>query len=252
MVSHKDWRSLRPPGVEKFKTREAFCGYIAKKMLAEVQYVQARGADFRVVLSGGKTPIDVNKSIQELAAASAVDWSRVIIFFSDERCVPIDSPDSNYGMIRKTLLEPLKIPETKVFRFQVENGPEEAASGYERSIKGVFGEGAPPAFDLAILGMGPDGHVASLFPGRRSLQEKKRYAVPGGKGPEGLERVTLTYPLLNQCKRVWFVMRGAEKQEALSRLIDGPFNPEESPAQGICPVSGDLEYIIGDGLKYGR
>jgi 6-phosphogluconolactonase len=151
-------------------------------------------------------------------------------------------------MIRETLLYPLDIPGDKVFRFFGELGAERAAEAYERSIQSVFKDGVSPVFDLAMLGMGTDGHTASLFPGSTALEEKKRYAVPGGKGPEGHDRVTLTYPLLNRGRNVWLVATGGKKHNALRELLYGPFSPGECPAQGICPAHGELYYILGEGL----
>jgi 6-phosphogluconolactonase len=152
-------------------------------------------------------------------------------------------------MIRKTLIDPLKIPGKNVYRIEGELGPEKAASKYESDIAHVFGEGVEPVFDLALLGMGADGHTASIFPGSKALKEGKRYAVPGGQGPEGHERVTLTYPLLNRCKLVWFLIRGKKKQGTVSRLIHGAFSPDECPSQGIFPVDGKLVYVLGEILK---
>ncbi|MFC1884856.1 6-phosphogluconolactonase [Thermodesulfobacteriota bacterium] len=229
--------------------KDSFNTHIAEEFIDLVKAVQSQGEDIRIILGGGKTPIDVNERIVHYTSNSKVDWSRIVIFFSDERCVPPDHSDSNYKMVRKTLLEPLKIPGKNVFRIEGELGPERAAMKYEKKIARVLGEGLESVFELALLGMGADGHTASLFPGSKAIKETKRFAVPAGKGPEGHERVTLTYPLLNRCKEVWFMIRGKEKQSAVRRLIHGSFNPEKCPAQGISPADGELVYILGDGLN---
>jgi 6-phosphogluconolactonase len=248
-LTQEDWRNQRRAEIVRLEDERSFNGYIAEKFLVLVELILGKREDFRVILGGGKTPIKVNKKFVELAGNSDADWTRIIIFFSDERCVPPDHPDSNYNMIRKTLIDPLGIPGKNVYRIAAELGPEKAASKYEKDISNFFGEKIEPVFDLALLGMGTDGHTASLFPGSKVIKEVERYVAPGGKGPEGHERVTLTYTLLNRCKRVWFLMRGEEKQGALRKLIHGPFDPDDCPAQGILPVDGELVYILGDGMS---
>ena len=248
-VVQEDWRRKRKPGIISLGDEASFYRYIASQFLSVVESVQEKRGEVRIILSGGKTPIGINGQIVSLAGDRDIRWEHVLIFFSDERCVPPDHPDSNYAMIRETLLHRLDIPRGNIFRFFGELGPEEAAQAYERSIVSVFKDGVSPDFDLILLGMGTDGHTASLFPGSISIRETKRYAVPGGKGPEGHDRVTLTYPLLNRGRKIWIMATGGKKQDALRKLLYGPFNPGECPAQGICPAHGELLYILGEGLS---
>lgn len=180
----------------------------------------ATGA-FHVALSGGSTP---KRLFQELTAVgAAVPWDRVHLWWGDERCVPPDHPDSNYGMTRKTLIEPLGLDPTHVHRIAGERPPDEAAIAYEGAL--VAAIGAPPAFDLLYLGMGPDGHTASLFPGSPGLAETTRLVIANpidsplahGKAT----RITLTYPALAAAKHTRFLVCGSDKATMLSRVVRG-------------------------------
>jgi len=244
-----DWHKRCPPEIVNLGNRDSFCLYIAREFLHLGVAVQKRHGYFRVIFGGGRTPVAVNTRIVEMAPESEFDWKRVIVFFSDERCVAPDNPDSNYNMIFRTFVMPLGIPDNHVYRIEGELGPEEAARRYQLNLSQAFGNENVPTFDLALLGMGPDGHTASLFPHNSALGEKSRWAVPAGKGPEGLDRITLTYPVLNAAKNVWFMISGPEKRNAVTNLLHGPLDPEKWPAQGISPVNGKLVYVFGEGLE---
>jgi len=189
--------------------------------------IAARGS-CHVALSGGSTP----KTLFRVLAAQgrgALPWDRIELWWGDERCVPPDHADSNYRMTRETLLEPLGL--TRVHRIEAERPPEAAASDYERALVGALG--APPVFDLVWLGMGPDGHTASLFPGSPAVAEKQRYVVAnpvdspvaGGR----TTRITMTLPVLDAARRVRFLVAGADKAGRLHEVLEGP--PGRFPAQ---------------------
>lgn len=201
---------------------------------------QAEGR-FTLVLAGGGTPRPLYR---RLAAAhrDEVPWPRVHVFWGDERYVPADHPESNVRMARETLLDHVPIPAKNVHPFPTGfSDPEEAAATYERSLRAFF-EGALPRFDLVLLGLGADGHVASLFPGSRALEERARLVVPvRGPKPPPL-RLTLTLPALNAAARVHFIVTGGAKADALERAIAGPRDPLAFPAHAVQPSGGAVTW----------
>ena len=172
-------------------------------------------------LAGGRTPEPVYRA---LASASSIDWSRVDVFFGDERAVPPDHPDSNYHMVHQALLARVAIPAGQVHRMEAERSDREAAAReYERSL--------PPRLDILVLGMGPDGHTASLFPGSAALDERHRLVVPvvGAKAPA--ERLTITPPVIEAARRVAVIAAGEDKAAMVARAIEGPLAPKDAPVQ---------------------
>ena len=172
-------------------------------------------------LAGGRTPQPV---YQALASESSIDWERVDVFFSDERAVPPDHPDSNYLMVRVALLSRVPIPARRVHRMEAERPDREAAAReYERSL--------PPRLDILLLGMGPDGHTASLFPGSAALDERHRLVVPvvGAKAPA--ERLTITPPVIEAARQVAVIVTGEDKAAMVARAVEGPPEPKAVPAQ---------------------
>jgi 6-phosphogluconolactonase len=209
--------------------------------------VAARGR-FTVALSGGSTPEVLYRWLAAPERAAQVNWPRVEVFFGDERCVPPDDPASNYGTAREALLSRVPLPPGNVHRVLGELPPEEAASAYERELGGVF-YGEQPRFDLILLGMGDDGHTASLFPGMSALQERGRWcvatAVPAYVKPS-VPRVTLTFPALNAARNVAFLVTGQGKAarvaEALSQAGEGSL----LPAAQVNPSSGALTWLLDE------
>jgi 6-phosphogluconolactonase len=174
-----------------------------------------------VALAGGRTPEPVYR---ELAAAAAIVWARVNLFFSDERAVPPDHADSNYRMVRAALLSRVAIPAANVHRMEAEREDRDAAAReYEREL--------PAALDLLVLGIGPDGHTASLFPGSAALDERERLVVPvvGTKPPA--DRMTITPPVIEAARRVAVIATGGDKAAVVARALEGPLAPREVPAQ---------------------
>ena len=177
------------------------------------------------VLTGGSTP----RMLYGLLARDyghALDWSNVDLFFSDERHVPHDATDSNYRMAHDILLQGLAIPEANVYPFPTDATPDDDACAYEETLRAYF-DGAP-AFDLVLLGMGEDGHVASLFPGSMALEESERWVVATEAPPSSPvhDRLTLTYPALNAAHTVIFLVTGTRKQEPLRHVLE---DPDRSP-----------------------
>jgi 6-phosphogluconolactonase len=172
-------------------------------------------------LAGGRTPEPVYR---ELASGSSVDWQQVYVFFGDERAVPPDHPDSNYRMVQVALLSRVPIPAAQVHRMEAERSDREAACReYERLL--------PPRLDVLLLGMGPDGHTASLFPGSATLDERRRLVVPVlGPNPPA-ERFTITPPVIEAARKVAVIATGDDKAAMVARAIEGPLEPKAVPAQ---------------------
>jgi 6-phosphogluconolactonase len=208
--------------------------------------VGARGV-FRVALSGGNTPRGLYARLaKDPHWRSTVPWSQIHFFWGDERHTPPDHPDSNYRMVRETLLDQVPVPADHVHRVHAEM-PDAAAAAddYERTIRRVFRltDGQRPRFDLVLLGLGPDSHTASLFPGSAALSEQTRLVVSIWVEKFRAERITMTLPVFNNAARVVFLVSGADKAPALRAVLDGPDEPDRFPAQAIRPESGSLLFL---------
>ncbi len=210
---------------------------------------QALAADgrFRVALSGGRTPRDLYATLTSPAFARRLDWSRVEFYFGDERCVPPDHPDSNFGLAETALFRPLGIAPSQIFRMRGEAEPPEAgAAEYEALLRQRFGgAGAWPRFDLVLLGLGEDGHTASLFPGTPAADERARW-VAVGRAPAGtLHRLTLTLPVLNQARTVLFLASGVAKAPVVRAILEGPERgAARYPAGLVRPEQGRLIWLL--------
>jgi 6-phosphogluconolactonase len=211
-----------------------------------IEAIVSKGS-FSLALSGGHTPEALYTLLSEEPHRSAVDWAKVEIFFGDERCVPPDSPESNYGMARRTMLAKLPIPGDNVYRMRGEIDPNEAAKEYGQMLKEKFGDGG---LDLILLGMGPDGHTASLFPGTAALHETKHRCVANYVEKLQTWRVTMTAPFINRAREVMFLVTGADKAERVAEVLEGPRDPERLPSQLIAPEAGKLVWVL-DALAAG-
>ena len=193
-----------------------------------------------IVLTGGSTPRDA----YAMAAERDADWSRATVWFSDERCVPPDDENSNFGMADSALLSRLSRP-PRVMRIEGELGFEAAAGAYDALLREHLG--ARPRFDLILLGVGPDGHVASLFPGKPELEETARLAAPvpiAGLDPQ-IPRVTLTFPVLNAGREVDVLVTGADKAQAVARGF-GDHPDDEAPAARVRPEDGSMFVFLDE------
>lgn len=207
--------------------------------------IQARGR-FSVALSGGNTP----KPLYEILADSGpdlLDWEKVHFFWGDERCVPPNHPDSNFNQANQYLLSPLSINKANIYRIKAELSPAEAARLYQEQLLSFFQEELP-RFDLILLGMGSDGHTASLFPGSELMDGKnpgKDCLVSANWVPKlDAWRITFTSALINAARNVLFMVSGQDKALALKAVLEGPLNPELYPSQLINPDQGNLFWHI--------
>lgn len=223
---------------------------------AVADLVAARSADatrargrFTLVLAGGETPRPAYGMLADGRYAGSIDWQRVQVLWGDERCVPPDDPRSNYRMARVTLLTRVPILAQQVYRIRGEDEPHNAAAAYETLLRGLLGSAGPDGApergpDLVLLGMGQDGHTASLFPGQGAVRERVRWVVAQEGGAEGLWRVTLTPVVLNAAREVVFMVSGAGKAGALREVLEGPLAPDRLPAQAVRPTRGRLTWLV--------
>ena len=205
--------------------------------------VAARGR-FTIALSGGNTPKPVYRL---LAQEPRLDWSRVHVFWGDERHVPPDHPDSNFGMAHEALLSKVPIPSGNVHRVRAEKpDAERVASDYEWTLRSAFDldEGERPRFDLVLMGIGADGHTASLFPGSDAVRERSGLVVAPWVNSLGTFRITLTPPVFNRAALALFLVSGEEKADALKAVLEGDFQPDRFPAQVVRPEDGKLVWLV--------
>lgn len=189
-----------------------------------------------IALAGGSTP----RAAYEKAASTSADWSGATLWFGDDRCVPPDHEHSNYAMAKASLLDRIEGSAPAVKRIEGERGPDDAAVAYEHELREVFAEEIP-SLDLVLLGLGPDAHTASLFPGDAALAERERLAVgveTPGMAPL-VSRVTLTLPVLNAAREVVFLVSGEDKADAVARAFSGAADPS-APASLVAPRDGFL------------
>jgi 6-phosphogluconolactonase len=222
---------------------------MAAEMFAEVASaaVAARGIA-RIAISGGSTP----KAMFALLADrnqpyfAQVPWQNLQLFWVDERCVPPTHEESNYRMTNEVMLAHVPLPTAQVYRMEGELDPEVAASRYEATIRNAFRlEGAEtPVFDLVLLGMGDDGHTASLFPHTEALHEMSRLVVANHVPQKDVWRITLTWPVIDRGRAVAFLIESAAKAQVVHDVFLGPYDPEAKPSQLIRPESGRLTLLL--------
>ena len=209
----------------------------------------AAAGRFSVALSGGSTPRALYGLLAEPPFREAIDWPRVHLFWGDERFVPPDHPDSNYRLARETFISRASIPAGNVHRIPTEGRhPEAAATQYEETLHRFFAvpKGGVPRFDLVLLGLGADGHTASLFPGSPALSESHRLVVATHVPKLAAWRLTLTPPMLRGARHVVFLVSGSEKAHALQEVLEGPYDPERLPAQLVRLEEGDVTWLVDE------
>lgn len=224
----------------------------AERILGSMnEAVGARGR-CTLALAGGSTP---EKTYALLAApdrSAHMDWTRTFLFFGDERFVAPDDPRSNFHMVRRALLDPILLPPGCVHPIPTSMpSPAAAALAYAKELATFFGwrsDGEPPRFDLVLLGLGDDGHTASLFPGAAALHEDRAWVTwsPPGTLPPPVDRVTMTFPMLNAARHVLFLVAGANKAEPLRDVLQGEAPVEKRPAAGVRPADGTLTWLVDE------
>ena len=198
---------------------------------------------FTIALSGGSTPRRLYQILASPEYAQRIAWDRWHVFWSDERCVPPDHTDSNYLMAREALLDRVPLPSHQVHRMRGEAVPQESAEEYERELLQFF-EPSEPALDLILLGMGEDGHTASLFPGTDALREERRLVVANRVPNFNTRRITFTLPMINMAKAVAFLVSGAPKAHTLRQVVEPMSGEHPLPAGLVRPGSGSAHWFL--------
>jgi 6-phosphogluconolactonase len=223
----------------------------AERFVASARRAIESHARFVVALSGGSTPRHAYERLSRDPFVSQVDWSSVHFLWGDERCVPPDHADSNYRMAREALLDHLPVPDSNVHRIHGEDDPAVAASSYETMLRELLHtrEGPPSLapgrrIDLVLLGLGDNGHTASIFPKSAALEEQTRWVIAEYVASVAMWRITLTAPILNAAAELLFLVSGGEKASVLRRVREGPHRPSELPAQVIAPSHGQLHWLV--------
>jgi len=199
---------------------------------------------FVAAISGGSTPRRLYTLLGSAECSPQVDWQKVHLFWVDERCVPKDHEESNFKVSFDSVLSKVSMPVENIHRIMGEEDPEKAARDYENEIRESFGTGDWPVFDLIILGMGSDGHTASLFPGSKSLEERERLTVPVYLEKPKINRITLTLPVLNHASQILFLVSGRSKATVLSQVLGDGHERDRYPAGLINPIHGDIIWLI--------
>lgn len=200
-----------------------------------------------MALAGGSTPKNLYALLASPNYRTRLDWEKIEFFWGDERQVPPDHPESNYRMAHKAMLSPLAIPEAQIHRIPSElPQAKEAAEQYETELRSILRtpDSQIPQLDLILLGMGPDGHTASLFPGTDAVHESTRWVVAPWVEKFQTFRITMSPVLINHAHQVTFLIAGMEKAEVLRDVIEGPFQPDLLPSQVIKPTSGKLTWLL--------
>jgi len=235
------------PQIRVFPSEEEFFRGAAETFCKlGTEAIRERGR-YTVALSGGSTPRGLH---QQLATtfSTKLPWDKVFFFWGDERHVPPDFPESNFHMAKETLLSKLPIPEQNIFRMRSElPDANEAAAQYERALREFFkpASGQFPQMDFNLLGMGPDGHTASLFPGTKGLEERQRWVIGNWVPQHDTWRITLTYPVINSSRVVMFLISGEGKAEMVRKALKDP--AAHLPCQAIKPANGELTWYLDKG-----
>lgn len=235
------------PDIHICPTNQALIESVSSEIISLARRAVERHGWATIALAGGSTPRDLYGFLATKPQCDQIPWNQVKVFWGDERHVPPDHPDSNFRMAHEALLAHVPIPANQVFRISGElPDANQAAIRYEALLRRELcaPEDAIPRFDLILLGMGPDGHTASLFPGSQVLQESTRLVAAPWVEKFQTFRITLTPPVINQAAHVMFLVSGASKADTLRAVLEGPYAPLELPSQVIKPANGKLSWWV--------
>ena len=238
------------PEVVILPDADELAGEAAQRIVQAADEAIEDHGHFTLALAGGHTPAKTYELLASYPLRDQIDWEHTWLLFGDERAVPHDDSRSNYAMARRTLLEPLEFDAGRVLPIKTDMlSAAGAAVLYQLELARLFEiehNAPPPAIDLILLGLGDDGHTASLFPGAEALNEKRRWSVdsPPGVLPPPVERVTFTFPMLNAARQAMFLVAGANKAEAVQDVLENNAPPEKRPAAGVRPEYGTLVWLL--------
>lgn len=231
--------------VRVFKDSNELSAAAADLFVQAAKEAIADKGTFTVALTGGSSPIKLHQLLATPAYSEAIDWANVYVFWGDERWVPMDDERSNAKMAFETLLNFVPIPSAQINpMYSADNSPEEYAAIYEQTIRNQVDRDG--VFDLILLGMGDDGHTASLFPGTAVLKEENKWVAAYYLEPQQMHRITLTAPLINRAKKLVVMTFGEKKTHALHEVLEGEHNPELYPSQLLKPVNGELLFMVDE------
>jgi len=234
------------PEIRVYPTKEILFEEAAPIVMMRAREAADTRGRFVLALSGGSTPRGLFQQLTEEPVLSLMPWDKTFVFWVDERHVPLDHPDSNYRMTQEYLLSKVPIPKENIFPMTKGTQPvDQAASAYETKILKFFGtETKIPQFDLVLLGMGEDGHTASLFPGMQVLNETDKWVVGYFVDNARKERISLTFPVLNAARMVMTLVEGDKKAERVKEVLEGPKDPPKYPIQYVRPASGQFDFLL--------
>jgi 6-phosphogluconolactonase len=232
------------PNVIIFPNPAALAEAAADRFVVLAGEAVAKNGRFACALSGGSTPTAMQRLLAAAPRRDQVDWARVHLFWGDERFVPPDHAERTLRQARETLLDHVPIPPDNIHTIVTNGTPVAAAAQYEQTIRTFF-DPNPPRFDLIFLGMGDDGHTASLFPGHEILQERLVTAVTNAPKPPPT-RITFTPRLINRAAQIIFLVTGSDKAETVTAVLNGPFDAARYPAQAIKPEQGQLTWLLDE------
>lgn len=236
------------PGVIVYRDSESMILGAADLFAGSARDAVRERGRFAAALSGGSTPRPLYRRLAGEPFSREIPWGLTHLFWGDERAVPPDHGESNFGMARDELITPLGLPSDAVHRMAGEIDPADAAAAYEVDLRRFFGpDTSPPRFDIVLLGMGEDGHTAGLFPGTPAVRETRRWVTANEVPQLGAVRLTLTAPVFNRARRIVFLVSGRNKAGILREALDGPGDPLRIPAQLVAPDKGELIYCVDDG-----
>jgi 6-phosphogluconolactonase len=225
-----------------FNDKNEITTHAANLFVTAAQNAIQQHGRFVVALTGGSSPVAIYKLLATPDYIAKIDWTKVFIFWGDERWVALDDNLSNAKMSAENLLNHVPVPKSNIFPMYKDGiTPKEYAIEYENHIKSVAGEDGK--FDLILLGMGDDGHTASLFPGEAVLKEENKWVAAYYLAPQSMYRITLTAPLINRAKQIVVITFGENKAHALNEVLRGNYNPEKYPTQLIKPTDGNLLFL---------
>ena len=234
----------RQSNVFVFETPEQLALAAVERFVVYSNELRDMTESFSVALAGGNTPRQVYELLSTARFKNRVEWPQVHFFFGDERCVPPEHPDSNYAMAYEALISRVPIPAKNVHRMLGEGNANENALAYENELRTFFAGLTWPRFDLVLLGMGEDGHTASLFPDSAALKEMSRWVVATRNEQSRQERITLTVPVLNHARRIMVLVTGKKKAQRLKEVLRPQPGSEQLPVQAITPIKGMLEWLV--------
>jgi len=232
--------------IKIYTVRQEFGAAVAERWLDFYRESVAEHGDFHVALAGGSTPRQLYHLLSRTDISRKVDWQRVHIYFGDERFVPGDHPDSNFRMARESLLDHVPVPDANIHRIETESGDmQEVAYRYEQVLVNHLpkAENGVPRFDLVLLGIGPDGHTASLFPDTDILNQQERYVDAVYVKQKSSWRVSITFPVINSARHVLFLVAGADKRSVVQQILSGSPHSPQFPVEMLKPL-GQVEFYL--------